>query len=311
MKIGILSYYPGNKRPSIEETRLLKSAREMGHKARIIRVSNCQLVFDGVMPYVLLDEKKFPHFDLVIPRVHVLKSVDLHTSILHQLELMGIPTVNSAVSISHAKNKLYTMQILSHHSIAIPRTMVIRSQKYLDGAIKDVGGFPVIVKTPFGSYGSGVVIAESKRSLVSALDALWSAYNINIVLIQQYIRESKGRDIRVFVTGGKVVATMMRAASRGEFRSNIELGGNGEPVEITPEEADLAIRATEILGLEVSGVDLVRSKRGPLILEVNANPGFKKLEEVTGVNVARAIIEYAVSKVEKQQPTTSSLSLTR
>ncbi len=299
MKIGILSYYPPNKRPSTEETRLVKAAREMGHQARIIRVSNCQLIFDGVMPHVLLDGKKFPYFDLVIPRVHVLKSVDLHTAILHQLELMGIPIINSAASISHAKNKLYTMQILSHHTIAVPRTMVIRSQKYLDIAIKDVGGFPVIVKTPFGSYGSGVVIAESKRSLVSALDALWSAYGINIVLIQQYIRESKGRDIRVFVAGGKVVATMMRAASRGEFRSNIELGGAGEPVEITAEEAIIAIRATEILGLEVSGVDIVRSKNGPLILEVNSNPGFKKLEEVTGVNVARAIIEYAVLKTGK------------
>ena len=303
MKIGILSYYPAGKRPSSEESRLLKVGRAMGHQIRIIRVSSCQLTFDGPSaPTVLLDGKKFPQLDLIIPRVYVLKHVELHTALLHQLELMKIPILNSALSINYAKNKLHTIQLLNHHGVAVPRTIVIRSQKYLDSAVKDVGGFPVIVKTPFGSYGSGVVIAESKRGLVSSLDALWSAYNTNIVLIQQYIKESKGKDIRVFVVGGRVVASMMRSASRGEFRSNIELGGNGEPVEITDAERDIAIRATEVLGLQVSGVDIVRSKSGPLILEVNGNPGFKKLEEVTGVDVARAIIDYGTTSFLSSSP---------
>lgn len=153
------------------------------------------------------------------------------------------------------------------------------------------------MKTPFGSYGSGVVISESKRSLMSSLDAIWDAHDVNIVLLQEFVKESKGKDIRVFVVGGQVVATMMRAAVKGEFRSNIELGGSGEQVQITDEERDIAVRATEALGLEVSGVDLVRSKNGPLVLEVNGNPGFKKLEDVSGVNVARAIVEHAVRRI--------------
>jgi len=285
----------------MEELRLVKAARELGHQARIIRVSRCQLVYDGDHPSVLHEGKAFPKFDVIIPRVSVLKNVELHTAILKQFELMGIPVVNRSRPINRAKNKLHTMQVLNHHGIGVPKTIVLRSQKYLDWAIKQVGGFPVIMKTPFGSYGSGVVIAESKRALASSLDALWTAYEINIALIQEYIKESKGRDIRLFVVGRKVVATMMRAASKGEFRSNIELGGAGEKIEVTPEEAENAIRATEVLGLEVSGVDLVRSNKGPLILEVNANPGFKKLEEVTGRDVARAIVEYAVSKVVKEE----------
>ncbi|MBP7898353.1 MAG: RimK family alpha-L-glutamate ligase [Candidatus Gracilibacteria bacterium] len=301
MRIGILSYYPASKRSSMEELRLVKAARELGHQARIIRVSRCQLVYDGDHPSVLHEGKAFPKFDVIIPRVSVLKNVELHTAILKQFELMGIPVVNRSRPINRAKNKLHTMQVLNHHGIGVPKTIVLRSQKYLDWAIKQVGGFPVIMKTPFGSYGSGVVIAESKRALASSLDALWTAYEINIALIQEYIKESKGRDIRLFVVGRKVVATMMRAASKGEFRSNIELGGAGEKIEVTPEEAENAIRATEVLGLEVSGVDLVRSNKGPLILEVNANPGFKKLEEVTGRDVARAIVEYAVSKVVKEE----------
>lgn len=301
MRIGILSYYPGSKRSSTEELRLVKAARELGHQARIIRVSRCQLVYDGDHPSVLHEGKLFPKFDVIIPRASVLKNVELHTAIVKQFELMGIPVVNRSRPINRAKNKLHTMQVLNHHGIGVPKTIVLRSQKYLDWAIKQVGGFPVIMKTPFGSYGSGVVIAESKRALASSLDALWTAYEINIALIQEYIKESKGRDIRLFVVGRKVVATMMRAASKGEFRSNIELGGAGEKIEATPEEIENAIRATEVLGLEVSGVDLVRSNKGPLILEVNANPGFKKLEDVTGSNIARAIIEYAVSKVVKEE----------
>ena len=237
MRIGILSYYPASKRSSMEELRLVKAARELGHQARIIRVSRCQLVYDGDHPSVLHEGKAFPKFDVIIPRVSVLKNVELHTAILKQFELMGIPVVNRSRPINRAKNKLHTMQVLNHHGIGVPKTIVLRSQKYLDWAIKQVGGFPVIMKTPFGSYGSGVVIAESKRALASSLDALWTAYEINIALIQEYIKESKGRDIRLFVVGRKVVATMMRAASKGEFRSNIELGGAGEKIEVTPEEA--------------------------------------------------------------------------
>lgn len=295
MKIGILSYYHTSKRAAPEEIRLLKEARALGHKARIIRVVQCQLVFDGANPTVLLEGKTFPKLDVIIPRATVLKYVELQTALLKQFQLMGIPVINGFRPINRAKNKLNTMQILNHKGIAVPRTVVVRRMKEIDWAVKYLGGLPVIIKAPFGTYGSGVVISESKRSLTSALDAMWGGKDISVLLLQEFIKESKGKDIRVFVVGGKVVASMMRAAVRGEFRSNIELGGAGESVEITAEEADISIRATAALGLEVGGVDIVRSKTGPLILEVNGNPGFKKLEEVSGVNVARAIIEHATS----------------
>lgn len=297
MKIGILSYYHTSKRASPEELRLLKEARALGHKARIIRAVQCQLVFDGKNPTVLFEGKAFPKFDVIIPRVTLLRAIELQTALLKQFQLMGVPVINGFRPINRAKNKLNTMQTLNHHNLGIPRTIVIRRMREVDWAVKYLGGLPVIIKTPFGTYGSGVVISESKRSLTSSLDAIWGTQDISIILLQEFIKESKGKDIRVFVVGGKVVASMMRAAVRGEFRSNIELGGAGEKVDITPEEEILAIKATEALGLHMGGVDIVRSKSGPLVLEVNGNPGFKKLEEVTGINVAKAIIEYVVTKV--------------
>ncbi len=297
MKIGILSYYHTSKRAAPEELRLLKEARALGHKARIIRAVQCQLVFDGKNPTVLFEGKPFPKFDVIIPRVTLLRAIELQTALLKQFQLMGVPVINGFRPINRAKNKLNTMQTLNHHNLGIPRTIVIRRMREVDWAVKYLGGLPVIIKTPFGTYGSGVVISESKRSLTSSLDAIWGTQDISIILLQEFIKESKGKDIRVFVVGGKVVASMMRAAVRGEFRSNIELGGAGEKVEITPEEETLAIKATEALGLHMGGVDIVRSKSGPLVLEVNGNPGFKKLEEVTGINVAKAIIDYVATKV--------------
>ncbi len=297
MKIGILSYYHTSKRAAPEELRLLKEARALGHKARIVRSVQCQLVFDGRNPTVLFEGKKFPKFDVIIPRVTLLRSIELQTALLKQFQLMGVPVINGFRPINRAKNKLNTMQILNHHGLGIPRTIVVRRMKEVDWAVKYLGGLPVIIKTPFGTYGSGVVISESKRSLTSSLDAIWGTQDISIVLLQEFIKESKGKDIRVFVVGGRVIASMMRAAVRGEFRSNIELGGAGERVEITKEEEELALRATEALGLHMGGVDIVRSKNGPLVLEVNGNPGFKKLEEVSGVNVAKEIIEFLVKKV--------------
>lgn len=297
MKIGILSYYHTSKRAAPEELRLLKEARALGHKARIIRAVQCQLVFDGKNPTVLFEGKKFPEFDVIIPRVTLLRSIELQTALLKQFQLMGVPVINGFRPINRAKNKLNTMQTLNHHGIAIPRTIIVRRMKEVDWAVKYLGGLPVIIKTPFGTYGSGVIISESKRSLTSSLDAIWGSQEISIVLLQEFIKESKGKDIRVFVVGGRAVASMMRAAVRGEFRSNIELGGAGEKVDITKEEEDLALRATEALGLEIAGVDIVRSKNGPLVLEVNGNPGFKKLEEVSGVNVAGEIVQFLARKV--------------
>lgn len=300
MKIAILSFEDIGKSATREELRLAQAVRELNHSARIFRVDKCQLVYDPNHPRVLYDGKIFPSYDVLIPRPTVLRNVDLQIAIIKQFQLMGMPVVNTFHAISRAKNKLRTMQILDHYGIPIPKTIVVRDLKYINSEIlKQVHGPPVILKTPFGSYGSGVVIAESKRAIVSALNFLWKENKINIILLQEYMKESKGKDVRVFVVGGKVIAAMVRSAAKGEFRSNIELGGEGEKTRLTKHEIEVAIAATKALKLEVAGVDIIRSKKGPMVLEVNANPGFKALEEVTGINIAKHIIEYAVRKAKR------------
>ncbi|MFA4891011.1 MAG: RimK family alpha-L-glutamate ligase [Candidatus Gracilibacteria bacterium] len=298
MRIGILSFKAISKKASPEEIRLKNVAKEMGHTARIFRSGRCQLVYDATARRLLYDGRPFPRYDVIITRPSILRDVDLNISMIKQMEMMGIPVFNRYTSIIRAKNKLKSMQLMDHYNIPIPKTIIIRSSKFLDLAVEAVGGVPVILKTPFGSYGAGVTIVESKRGLKSVLD--WE--NTNMYMIQEFVKYSRGKDIRVFVIGGKVVGTMMRSARRGEFRSNIELGGKGSPVEITEEEKEISLRAVQALDLEYAGVDLLRSKSGPVVLEVNSNPGFKALESSTGVDIANSIVEYAVEYAKSNAP---------
>ena len=298
MRIGILSFKAISSKASREEIRLKNVAKETGHTARIFRSGRCQLVYDGTARRLLYDGKPFPRYDVIITRPSVLRDVDLNISIIKQMEMMGIPVFNRYNPIIKAKNKLKSMQLMDHYNIPIPKTIIIRSSKFLDLAVEAVGGVPVILKTPFGSYGVGVTLVESKRGLKSVLD--WE--NTNMYMIQEFVKYSRGKDIRVFVVGGKVVGTMMRSARRGEFRSNIELGGKGSPVEITEEEKEISLRAVQALDLEYAGVDILRSKSGPVVLEVNSNPGFKALEVSTGVDIAGSIVEFAVEYAKNKAP---------
>lgn len=294
MKIGILSYRSLSNKASNEELELKKVAREKGHKCRIFRAQRFQMVFDKESPWLLYDGKPFPNYDVIITRPSILNNVDLHISLILQMEMVGIPLFNKYSAIMNAKNKVKTMQILDGYGIPIPRTVVIRRQDDLVQTAKLVGGFPLIVKQPVGSFGSGVTIIESMRALKSFL--LWDQ---PMYLLQQYVKYSKGKDVRVFVVNGRVVGSMMRSAKRGEFRSNIELGGVGEPVEITQEESSIALRSVQALDLNYGGVDVMRGKDGPVVLEVNSNPGFKELEKSTGVSIAGAIVDYAIEFGEK------------
>lgn len=295
MKIGILSYQSENKAPHKEELSLQKEARELGHTSRILRARKFKMVFDGSSPWLFYDGKPFQHFDVMLARPSVVKDVDLNASIVEQMQLSGMLVLNGFDSILKAKNKLKTSQILTNYGIPMPKTVVVRRSEDLAGAVKLLGGFPVILKTPVGSYGNGVTIVESMRALKSVI-----VWNKPLYLLQQFVKFSRGRDIRIFVVNGRVVASMMRSAQKGEFRSNIELGGKGGAVKITEEEASIAIRAVQALDLHYGGVDLIRSKEGPFILEVNSNPGFKSLEKASGVNVAKAIVEYAVELAERR-----------
>jgi len=290
MKIGILTFRHVGEKASVEEIELKNTAKAKGHIARIFRSQRFQMVFDKKSPWLLYDGKPFPNYDVIINRPCCLEDVELHVSLVEQMELAGVTIFNRHQPILNAKNKIKTSQILDHYGIPIPKTVVIQRPEDLEQAVKTLGGFPIIVKRPVGSFGNGVTIVESMRALKSFI--LWSQ---PMYLLQEFVKYSKGKDIRIFVVNGKVVGSMMRCAKKGEFRSNIELGGTGVPVDITEEEKNIALRSIQAIDLEYGGVDIIRSKNGPVVLEVNSNPGFKALERATGVSIAGCIVDYAIS----------------
>jgi ribosomal protein S6--L-glutamate ligase len=296
MKIGILSFRPLDRKSSAEELQLQRAARAKGHVVKIFRSKRFQMVFDKKSPWLLYNGKKFPHCDVVITRPSVLQNADLYIALIEQMEMAGILLFNNYESILKTKNKIKTMQILDNQDIPIPKTVVLNRPEDIAQAAKLVGGFPLIVKVPFGSFGNGVTIVESMRALKSYL-----TWNRPLYLLQEYVKYSKGKDVRVFVVNGEVVGTMMRSAKKGEFRSNIELGGKGTNVEITEEEKMISLRAVQALNLNYGGVDIMRGKNGPVVIEVNSNPGFKALEEATGKSIADSVIDYAVQYADQHK----------
>lgn len=295
MNIGIVSFRALNKRFAAEEKRLEEEAIKRGHKVNLIRYQRCLMTFEGHGELgIRYGKRPFPDVDLIIPRASVLTNAPLRASVIEHLQLMGLPMLNEYNAILRAKNKLQTLQILSHYEVPVVKTAVVNNSKYLKQAVRYIGEFPIIMKTTYGSYGQGVAIVESQRSVKSTYGILSdSVGSKNIILLQQYIAESNGKDIRLFVVNGEVIASMQRAAEEGEFRSNVGQGGSGMSYEPTEEESHMAVKATKALGLEVSGVDIIQTNDGPAIMEVNANPGFTELEEVSGVNIAEKIITYA------------------
>lgn len=298
MKIGILQFKPGT---TIRSTKLpsdikmiKKAVKELGHTPRVIRDDKCQLYYTRRKPKVLYAGKPFPKVDVIIPRFSALENISLRATIVHQLEVLGYPVIQTYTSLVRAKNKLRTLQLLTGKHIPVPRTLVVRRFEYLDTAIKRIGGFPIIIKTPFGSLGKGVAIVESRRALHSAFDMLLTSNDFNSLLIQEYVAESEGKDVRVFIVDGKVVAAMERDAQGNDFRSNIALGGVGTPAKLSKREKTIALAAAEALRLKVAGVDLLRSKNGPVVMEVNCNPGLEGITEATNIDVAKLIVEYSV-----------------
>jgi ribosomal protein S6--L-glutamate ligase len=280
--------------------RLYDAIRALGHKPVVYKVERCQLFFDNRRADILYNNKAVKGCDVLIPRLDFCEGVDLEISIIKQFQLMGIPVINKYMPIARAKNKLRTLQMLTKNRIPVPATIVIRKFEYLDEAVKKVGDYPVIIKTPFGTEGKEVIIFESRRSLYSALDILWRQSSSGIMLIQQYVAEADGSDFRAFVVGDRVVAAMKRTAKTGDFRSNLSLGGDAVPVKLTAQEENLAIRATKVLGLDICGVDILRSKQGPVVMEMNANPGLIGITKVTGIDVAAEIIRYAAMIAHKK-----------
>jgi ribosomal protein S6--L-glutamate ligase len=250
-------------------------------------------------PSIHYDGKVLSDFDAIIPRIGA--SVTFYgTAVVRQFEMMGVFSLNESVAISRSRDKLRSMQLLARKGIGLPVTGFANSPADTDDLLDLVGGAPVVVKLLEGTQGKGIVLAETRKAAESVVEA-FRGLNANF-LVQEFVKEAGGADIRCFVVGDKVVAAMKRQAQEGEFRSNLHRGGSAQLIKITPEERSTAVRAAKIMGLNVSGVDLLRSNHGPVVMEVNSSPGLQGIEEATGKDVASLIIEY----IEKNSKTGST-----
>lgn len=284
MKIGILSANPG-----LHSTQRIKQAAvERGHKVRIVDFTRCYMNITSHRPQVLLAGTPL-QFDAIIPRISAAQTF-YGTAVVRQFEMMGTYPLNTSLAISRSRDKLRALQLLAREGIGLPVTGFARSTKDIEGVIKLVGGAPLIVKLLEGTQGIGVVLAETDKAAESVM-AAFSQLDANI-LVQEFIKEAGGSDIRAFVIGDKVVAAMKRQGPKGEFRSNLHRGGTASSVKLTPEERSTAVRSAKKLGLRVAGVDMLRSNHGPLVMEVNSSPGLEGIESSSGKDVAGAIIEY-------------------
>ena len=285
MKIAVLS-----RKPSLYSTRRLKEAGlERGHDMHIIDFSRCYMNITSHRPAVMYQGKPLEGYQAVIPRIGASYTF-YGTAVLRQFEMLGVFPANESQAISRSRDKLRCLQLLAREGIGLPVTGFARSTRDTNGLIELVGGAPLVIKLLEGTQGIGVVLTETKSAAVSVIEA-FRGLDANI-LVQEFIEEAGGQDIRCFVVGGTVIASMMRKGAPGEFRSNIHRGGSAEKIKITPEERSTAVRAAKTMGLNIAGVDLLRSNHGPVVLEVNSSPGLEGIEGATGLDVAGRIIEF-------------------
>lgn len=290
MKIILLASNPN----LYSNQRIIEAAKSRGHEIEFVNVGGSYIKVAENESEIFHDEgKKLEKIDCVIPRIK--PAMTFYGSvIIRQFESLAIKCLNGSEAITKSRDKLHTLQILSQHGLGIPTTSFANSSYETRDLINLVGGAPLVVKLLEGTKGIGVVLAETNKAAESVINAFRSLKAD--ILVQQYIKESKGQDIRCFVIGNKVVAAMERIAQEGEFRANIHLGATARAVEITDEEREIAIKAAKIIGLEIAGVDMVRSNSGPKILEVNSSPGLEGIESATGIDVAGKMIEYLEKK---------------
>ena len=294
MKLAILS-----RNTNLYSTsRLREAAEARGHEVRVIDYLRCYMNITAHRPSVVLQGIELTDLDAVIPRIGASHTF-YGTAVVRQFEMMGIFTANESQAISRARDKLRALQLLARNGIGLPVTGFAHSTKDINGLLDTVGGPPVVVKLTEGTQGMGIVLAETRKAAESVISA-FRQLDANI-LVQEFIREAGGADIRAFVVGNRVVASMRRQSAPGEFRSNLHRGGTADRIRLTPEERAVAVRAARTMGLDVCGVDLVRSKHGPLVLEVNSSPGLEGIEGTTGVDVARRIVEW-IEKSHANRP---------
>jgi len=290
LKIGILS-----RNSKLYSTRrLIEAAEERGHEVQVVDYLRCYMNITSRRPEVMLMGKSL-HFDAIIPRIGASHTY-YGTAVVRQFETMGVFVANPSQAISRARDKLRSLQVMAEQGIGLPVTSFAHSTKDVQGLLDVVGGTPVVVKLLEGTQGIGVVLAETRKAAESVILA-FRQLDANI-LVQEFIKEAKGADIRVFVVGGRAKAAMMRQAPPGEFRSNLHRGGTATKVKLSPEERSTAVRAAKIMGLNVAGVDILRSNHGPVVMEVNSTPGLEGIEEATGKDIGAMIIEYVEKNAE-------------
>ncbi len=285
MKIALLS-----RNPNLYSTQRLKeAAEERGHEIRVIDYLRCVMDITSHRPNIRYGGQELAPVDAVIPRIGATHTF-YGTAVVRQFEMMNVFPTNESQGISRSRDKLRSLQLLSRNGIGLPVTGFAHSTKDIDGLIELVGGAPLIVKLIEGTQGVGVVLAETKKAAESVI-AAFRQLDANI-LVQEFIKEAGGSDIRAFVVGGRVIASMRRQGAAGDFRSNLHRGGSAEKIKLTPEERSTAVRAAKTMGLNVCGVDMLRSNHGPVVMEVNSSPGLEGIEQTTGIDVAGKVIEF-------------------
>lgn len=292
MKIAILA----RNSKLYSHQRLLESAKNRGHDVEIIDTLKVYMNITSHRPQLRYGGKNLTGFDAIIPRIGA--SITFYgLAVLNQFEMLGVYTLNSSEAIAKSRDKLRCLQILSRAGVGLPITGFAHSTQFTDDLIEMVGGAPVVIKLLEGTQGIGVVLAETHRSAKSMIEA-FRGLNANI-LVQEYIKEAGSADIRCLVVGDRVVASMMRQGNKEEFRSNLHRGGQATTIRITPEERSTAIRSAKLMGLNVCGVDMLRSNHGPVVMEINSSPGFEGLEIATHVDVAGKIIEFLENRKKR------------
>jgi len=294
MKIAILS----RNEELYSTRRLFEAAKDRGHKAEVIDFLKCYFVIEKGNPEIYYNGAKLTGIDAVIPRIGASRTF-YGTAVIRQFEMMNIFCANESQAITRSRDKLRTMQILSRERLGIPVTAFASSPSDINHLIEEVGGAPLVIKLLQGTQGIGVVLAETKKAAESVLEAFYGL-DANM-LIQEYVKEAKAADIRAFVVGGEVIGAMKRQGAKGEFRSNIHRGGTATQIKLSKEEESTAINAAKVLGLNIAGVDMLQSGRGPLIMEVNSSPGLEGIEKATNINIAGKIIEFIEKHVHNRE----------
>jgi ribosomal protein S6--L-glutamate ligase len=294
MKVAILTRGPGN----YTSQRLKEELVKRGHKSMFVNHAKCYVDIEQNNPDVRYEGKDISNLDAIIPRIG--NSITMYGSaIVRQFEMRGVYTTARSIAISRSRDKLRSLQLLSKSGVGIPKTIFARETAEVEDLLDQVGGVPVIIKVARGTHGRGVVLAETRKAAKSVIQAFY-VEGVNF-MIQEFIEEAAGTDIRAFVVGGRVVGAMQRQSLDDDFRSNLHLGGHGTVAKLTDEEKKTAIKAAKAMGLAICGVDMIRSNRGPLVMEVNSSPGIEGLEKATGKNIAGKMVEYIEHNAKRKQ----------